>query len=140
MMPYVQCRGSFITVTRQDFERLQGLIGTQAGKAHRRIAEQLETELDRARVVAPEDVPDDVVTMDSTVVFVDQQGARREVDLVFPEEAAPGRLSVLSPMGAALLGLSVGDSIEWPMPDGTMATLEVVEVIYQPEDAGDYHL
>ncbi len=129
-----------ITITRQDFERLRGLVGARAGEPHHRVAEQLETELERARVVAPGDVPDDVITMNSTVVFEDQQGVRHEVDLVYPEEAAPGRLSVLSPMGAALLGLSVGDSIEWPMPDGTVATLEVVVVSYQPEDAGDYHL
>lgn len=129
-----------ITVSRQDFERLRSLVGGEAGERHHRVAEQLETELERARVVAPEEVPGDVVTMNSTVAFVDQQGVRREVDLVYPEEAAPGRLSVLSPMGAALLGLSVGDSIEWPLPDGTTTTLEVVEVSYQPEDAGDYHL
>jgi regulator of nucleoside diphosphate kinase len=78
--------------------------------------------------------------MNSTVVFEDQQGVRHEVDLVYPEEAAPGRLSVLSPMGAALLGLSVGDSIEWPMPAGTRGHARGGRGLVPAEDAGDYHL
>jgi regulator of nucleoside diphosphate kinase len=129
-----------ITVTRLDVERLRGILGQEASAAQHRVAEQLETELERARVVASHDVAPNVVTMNSTVVFEDDRGIRREVDLVYPQDAGPGRLSVLSPMGAALLGLAVGDEIEWPMPDGSTSVLKAVEVLYQPEDAGDLHL
>jgi regulator of nucleoside diphosphate kinase len=129
-----------ITVTRLDVERLRGVLGQEASGLQHRVAEQLETELERARVVPSHEVAPNVVTMNSTVVFEDDQGIRREVDLVYPQDAAPGRLSVLSPMGAALLGLAVGDEIEWPMPDGSTTVLRVVEVLYQPEDAGDLHL
>lgn len=129
-----------IIVTRQDLERLHQLVGAQQTSEQRqRVAEQLETELERARVVSPQEVPAHVVTMGSTVVFADEQGRRREIDLVYPEEVSRGRISILSPMGAALLGLSVGDTMDWPMPDGTTSTLRVIEVLYQPEDAGDYH-
>lgn len=130
-----------ITLTRHDVERLEQLIRTrQANGARQRLLGQLESELRRARVVAPEDVPGNVITMNSTVVFFDEQGQRWQFDLVYPEEAGPGRLSVLSPMGVALLGLTVGDTIDWPLPDGTTYTFQVVDIIYQPERAGVYHL
>lgn len=129
-----------ITLTREDFERLGELVrGPQSG-AYQHVAEQLQTELERARLVPADEIPPDVVTMNSTVAFEDQDGTRREVDLVYPEDATTGRVSVLSPLGAALLGLAVGDTIEWPMPDGATATLKVIGVGYQPEDAGDFHL
>ena len=82
---------------------------------------QLAEELDRADIVAPEHVPDDVVTMHAEVRYVDEStDEQRSVVLVYPHEAdaSHGRISVLSPVGAALLGLATGQSIEWTFPNG----------------------
>lgn len=91
---------------------------------------QLAEELDRADIVAPEHVPDDVVTMHAQVRYVDEStGEQRSVVLVYPDEAdaSHGRISVLSPVGAALLGLATGQSIEWTFPNGPRR-LRVVDV------------
>jgi regulator of nucleoside diphosphate kinase len=82
---------------------------------------QLAEELDRADIVPPERVPEDVVTMHASVRYLDETtGERREVVLVYPHEAdvSRGRISVLSPVGGALLGLAAGQSIEWDFPNG----------------------
>ena len=93
-------------------------------------APNLEAELARAQVVADDALPDGVVSMDATVVFENQDGRRREVTLVYPEQAdaARGRISVLSPIGSALLGLARGGEIDWPLPRGKVARLRVIEV------------
>ena len=93
--------------------------------------ENLQAELDRADVLPAADVPDDVVTMHSQVYYVDETtGERRAVTLVYPHEAdiAKGRVSVLAPVGAALLGLSTGQSIDWGFPHGVRRRLRVLEV------------
>ncbi|GIK87623.1 MAG: hypothetical protein BroJett026_31040 [Betaproteobacteria bacterium] len=74
--------------------------------------------------------------MNSTVLFEDETtGKRREVTIVFPQDsnAAAKRVSVLAPVGTALLGLAVGQSILWPFPDGTSHCLRVLRIVYQPE-------
>jgi regulator of nucleoside diphosphate kinase len=76
-------------------------------------------------------------------VFRDEEtGESREVSLVYPMDSDPeqGRISVLSPVGSALLGLSVGQTIDWPLPRGRLKRIRVVEVVYQPEAAGHLHL
>jgi regulator of nucleoside diphosphate kinase len=96
----------------------------------------LVSELERADVVDARDVPPDVVTMNSRVVFEDTgTGKTTEVTIVFPQDAdmQRGRVSVLAPVGTALLGLAQGDSIVWPFPDGSSRCLRVVEVTFQPE-------
>ena len=93
--------------------------------------EELQAELDRADVMPAAEVPDDVVTMHSRVHYVDEtSGDARAVTLVYPHEAdvAKGRISVLAPVGAALLGLSTGHSIEWNFPHGVRRRLRVLEV------------
>jgi len=103
----------------------------------------LEDELARARVVGSTDVPADVVTMNSRVRFRDvRSGNEREVTLVYPNAASfeHGRVSVLAPIGAALLGLAVGDDIDWPMPSGESRRLRVLAVPFQPEAAGRFDL
>jgi len=100
--------------------------------------DELQHELERAVVVAPEAVPPDVVTMNSRVRYVDETtGERRLVQIVYPAEsdAREGKVSVLAPVGAALLGLSVGQAIEWDFPDGSRRRLRVEDVSYQPESA-----
>jgi regulator of nucleoside diphosphate kinase len=92
-------------------------------------------------VVAPQDIPGDVVTMNSAVLVKDlDTGAEMALTLVFPSEAGleMGKISIVAPVGTALLGYRVGDTIEWKVP-GRVRRLRVEKVIYQPEAAGDYH-
>lgn len=99
---------------------------------------ELQRELDRAIVVSPEAIPGDVVTMHSQVVYVDETtGERRSVKIVYPldADASKGKISVLAPVGAALLGLSTEQAIEWDFPDGSRRRLRVEDVSYQPESA-----
>ena len=127
-----------IIVTTQDFDRLQHLIRCSSTMA----AEQLDAELARARLVAQREVPADVVTMNSNVVYEDAaSGVQRAIRLVYPKDAASARgwVSVLAPIGSALLGLRPGQEIDWPTPGGARR-LRVVSVPYQPERHGDYAL
>lgn len=115
-----------IIISENDVERLKRLA------SHPRLA----AELSKAVVVDPDRVPPDVVTMNSRVLFEDEStGERREVTIVFPQEAdASGRrVSVLAPVGTALLGLATGQSIVWPFPDGVSHCLRVLDITYQPE-------
>ncbi|HEY8493623.1 MAG TPA: nucleoside diphosphate kinase regulator [Myxococcota bacterium] len=133
-----------LIISRFDFERLERLLDRleRSGKPSANL-ELLRAELDRAEIVEPEDVPPDVVTMNSRVRVADEvTGEVTELQLVFPAAADPdrGAVSVLAPVGSALLGLRKGASIEWPLPDGRARRIRVVEVSYQPEAAGDTHL
>ncbi|HLM44485.1 MAG TPA: nucleoside diphosphate kinase regulator [Archangium sp.] len=126
-----------IVVTSSDMERLRTLIDTTAGDK----ADALDAELTRAVVVEPTDVPPDVVTMNSRVVYRDEESNEtREVTLSYPKDASleQGRVSVLAPVGAALLGLSVGQEIEWLVPGGRHKRLRILAVTYQPQAAGNY--
>lgn len=134
---------SRIQVTATDFERLHSLIDSRLNTRDNEAAEALAEELERADVVPPDGIAGNVVTMNSRVVFEDQQTAEtREVWLVYPQESdvERGRISILAPIGTALLGLAVGQTIEWPLPGGQVKQLRIVEVVYQPEEAGDFHL
>lgn len=126
-----------IVLTRFDHERLERLLD-KVGQ--RPDLDALREEIERAEIVEPEAVPSTVVTMNSVVRFLDEEsGLESEVELVFPghAEIESNRISVLAPVGSALLGLSVGDSIDWPLPNGRRRRLRVVAVTYQPEAAGD---
>lgn len=93
--------------------------------------DELADELDRAIVVQKERVPDDVVTMNARCSYLDERlGTQREIELVFPEEADPaaGKVSVLTPVGSALIGLRVGQEIAWDFPDGSVRRLKVTGV------------
>lgn len=125
-----------IYITEMDQSRLQELIELEQGPA----SVELEHEIERAIVVAPERVAEDVVTMNSRVVLhLDDE--EREVSLVYPQDAdeRSGKLSVLSDVGAAILGYRKGDAIDWVVSNRTRRIL-IDRVIYQPESAGDFHL
>jgi regulator of nucleoside diphosphate kinase len=125
-----------ITVTDIDEQRLRRLIELRAGGRDAELVERLEAELEHAEVVRASAVPPDVVTMDSVVVYEDDRGRRTQVKLVYPDTVADEpRVSVLAPVGSALLGLSIGDAIDWPLPNGRTRRLRVVDVLYQPESA-----
>jgi regulator of nucleoside diphosphate kinase len=136
-------QASDVVVTARDHERLRKLIQVSRDTRDRDAAEALADELDRAQVVPAERITGNVVTMNSRVVFQDEEtGESREVSVVYPGDSDPeqGRISVLAPVGAALLGLSVGQTIDWPLPQGRLKRCRVVEVVYQPEAAGHPHL
>jgi regulator of nucleoside diphosphate kinase len=131
--------GRRILVTENDMDRLKDLVHASRRSARRdqnHLAE-LDRELDRAEVVAAAEVPADVVTMQSVVRVRDlDTGARVDYRLVFPADAdiERRRISVLAPIGTALIGYRAGDRIEWATPGGTRR-LEVEAVLYQPEMA-----
>jgi regulator of nucleoside diphosphate kinase len=133
-----------IYITEYDVERLRRLI-TEAKRLVLRgneYLESLEAELDRGHLVAPTEVPPDVITMNSKVCLVDLDTNEEIVyTLVFPQDADidQSKISVLAPVGTAMLGYRVGDVFTWPVPDG-IRRLKVKQILYQPEAAGDDHL
>ena len=130
-----------IIISSLDAERLDRLIASLPGDAFPG-KEELEFELNRADVVEPEDMPPDVVTMNSTVRFrVASTEQEFTLTLVYPRDldSSTGKISILAPVGGALLGLSQGDEIEWPKPGGGVLRVRIEEVTYQPERAGEYH-
>lgn len=132
-----------VRVTAEDMARLRAVVERYLEGSRAAAAEQLELELDRAVVVPQDQIPPDVVTMRSRILFEDlETGRSREATLVYPDEANidQSMVSILAPVGQAVLGLKVGDVIEWPLPNARLARLRIIEVLYQPEAAGDFHL
>ena len=131
-----------IVITSLDLSRLMAVLSSPAvlsGPDKERIAE-LRAELERAVVVEPVEVPGDVVTMNSLVRVTDiVTGEAFEYSLVYPHQAdiTKNRISILAPIGTALLGYRAGDVIEWQVPSGTRV-LKLESVLYQPESAGDF--
>lgn len=129
-----------LTITSTDKLRLLRLLSLPASPADRDLAERLRVEVDEAEVLGDEDVPPSLVTMNSQVVL--RNGTSSEtLTLVYPFQAseAEGKVSVLSTTGLALLGLSVGDDVEWPAPGGTRRGV-IESIVFQPEAAGDSRL
>lgn len=127
-----------ITITRLDLQRLERLLDSleDFGPA----AQALEAELARAQVVGHAEVPAGVVTMNSRVHCREEgSGKDYHLTLVYPQDAgSEGTVSILAPVGCALLGLSVGQHIDWPAPSGKVLKLTLLAVEYQPEAAGEY--
>lgn len=126
-----------IFVTERDFDTLEHLLDAPATRKLPGI-EALWQELHRAHVVPAEQVPADVVTMNSTVRFEDETaGTSHQLTLVYPRDVdgSGSKVSITAPVGSALIGLSVGQSIEWQVPGGRQIRLKVLEVMHQPEAA-----
>jgi regulator of nucleoside diphosphate kinase len=126
-----------IYLTEQDRDRLQELIavGREKPNGHTGYIDALEREVLRSSVVDQNSIPDDVVTMNSRVRLRDMDSGEIEIyTLVYPSMADPAenRISVLAPVGTAIVGSRVGDLIEWPVPAGTRRLL-VEDIVYQPE-------
>lgn len=123
-----------IHISEQDYDRIAGMalrIRQSAPGLSRLILEEIE----RAEVCPAEDLPANVVALGSEVEFVDDtNGTRRRVQLVLPAEAdiEQGRISILTPVGAGLIGMSVGREISWPCPDGRARNLKILAVKQQP--------
>jgi regulator of nucleoside diphosphate kinase len=116
-----------VLVSQRDHARLLDLLA----KSDPDAVALLYDELDRATVIADEALPADVVAMGSIVTFEDvRSGERSKIELVYPRQSDPaaGRVSILAPVGAALIGLREGETIEWPVPKGAIRHLRVVEV------------
>lgn len=125
-----------IQITEIDKARLQNLLTLEAGPS----TVDLEHELERAIVVEPQQVAENVVTMNSRALLrLDDE--EMEVALVYPQDAdnSAGKLSVFSNIGTAILGYKEGDAIDWRVPDRT-CRIRIGKVLYQPEAAGDFHL
>ena len=129
-----------IKITEQDQERLEGLLKTKEVKKLPGL-DALREEIDRANVVAADTIAADVVTMNSTVRFVDEDTSMEsELSLVYPHSAGrAGTVSILAPVGSALLGLSVGQSIAWQTHGGKTLQLKVIAVTSQPEAQKQFH-
>lgn len=128
-----------LIVSSRDFDRLEQLLDSPALRRHPAAIALLE-ELSRAEVVPPDQVPEGVVTMHSTVECDDEiNGEHHRLTLVYPHEANvdSGHVSILTPVGSALLGLSVGQSIDWQAPGGRPLRLRVTSIKYQPEANGN---
>lgn len=131
-----------IVLTRPHHARLSALVSS-AVESHPDIGAYLTRELDRAKVVGPEKIGRGVVTMNSRVKFRDDAtGERRVVTLVYPggEDPQSGCVSILSPLGAALIGLEEGQSIAFTTTDGEERSVTVSKVQYQPEAHGRFDL
>jgi len=130
-----------IFVTANDLQQLNELLSVAETFKYRdrNDLQSLQSELGRAKIVESREVPRTVVTMNTRLSFLDLDDKKKtEITLVFPSDANidEGKMSVLSPVGTALLGYSKGDVIEWPVPGGTRK-IRIEEILYQPEAAGD---
>ncbi|MDX5364078.1 MAG: nucleoside diphosphate kinase regulator [Pseudazoarcus pumilus] len=126
-----------IIVSSHDLDQLEGLLATPAAR-QRADLDGLRAELDRAEIREPADMPANVITMNSRFRIREQpSGRERELTLVWPGDRSYGEagISVFTPAGSALLGLSAGQRIDWPTVEGREVHLEVIEVVSQPADA-----
>ncbi|AEG60765.1 nucleoside diphosphate kinase regulator [Desulforamulus ruminis] len=133
-----------IYITEFDKKRLLKLIDEEKEfhQGNKDYLKTLEHELNRAHVVDPKEVPGDVITMNSKVLLKDlDTGEEMIYTLVFPADAdlLEDKISVLAPVGTAILGYWVGAILDWKVPNGVVR-LKVEKIIYQPEAAGDYEM
>ena len=127
------------TLTELDYVRISKLLGRQADASGK--LPSLSAVLDMADLVPSRDIAPDVVTMYSRVLVGGADASQvRELTLCYPSDANvdTGHVSVLSPIGAALLGLSAGGTARWTTPHGQTDSLQVLAVQFQPEASGDY--
>jgi regulator of nucleoside diphosphate kinase len=133
-----------IYITNFDLMRLEDVLAVayEFDYRNREDLEKLDNELANAKLVESKDVPPDVVTMNSRVQVLHMDtNETREYILVFPREADidKGKLSIISPIGTALIGYSEGDEIEWHVPAG-VRRIKIQKVLYQPEASGHFEL
>lgn len=126
-----------IYITEKDYLRIQHVL-----RSHQKEdLENLELELERARVISDNEVPVDLVTMNSKIKYLQMpENLEKEVTLVYPNNTGTDKISILDPEGSALLGLRENQQINWMFPDGITRTLKVLKVIYQPEANGHWYL
>ncbi|TPE46010.1 nucleoside diphosphate kinase regulator [Pontibacter mangrovi] len=132
-----------IYLTEQDYKRLVDLIQVQRqGNGTAANIGQLGEELKRAKLVASDEIPANVITMNSKVLLRDlQKGTEMEITLVYPKDAdiSSRKISILAPVGTAIIGCKEGDVVEWPVPSGTI-NYKIDKILFQPEATGNYTL
>ncbi|MDD2466140.1 MAG: nucleoside diphosphate kinase regulator [Desulfobulbus sp.] len=133
-----------IYITEKDMARLEELLSVTGESISRdqKHLEELSEELLSAEVVESDDIPSNVITMNSMVLLNDlERSEHMAYTIVFPREAniEQNRVSVLSPLGTAMIGCRVGHVLEFRTPTGERR-MKVVKILYQPEKAGDFHL
>jgi len=135
---------SRITLSRVDYARIKKCINDakQLKSISITEAEKLMEELNSATIVEPEDMPSDVVTMNSIIkMSFPNIDKHVQFQIVYPNQAnvKENKISIFSPIATALIGYKIGDEIEWLVPGG-LTKIKIVEIIYQPEAAGDYDI
>lgn len=131
------------TLTDLDHTRLVKLTGQKRNGPAESDADSIESALDMARLVPSRAVSPDIVTMYSQVLLEDcATGRRFRMTLCYPSDAEPaaGFVSVMSPVGASVLGLHVGATARWVTPNGDAGAADVIALLFQPEASGDYTL
>jgi len=129
-----------IIISEQDLNRLETMLEHQAKLTP--TMQHLEEELARADVVAPQDVPTNVVTMNAKVLITIAPATESTgITLVYPHDfhGDKGQVNIVAPVGAAILGLAEGQEIEWPQPDGHTMKIKIEKVLFQPEREGDFN-
>ncbi len=134
--------GKNIHLTKTDYDRLMALVTVEVTGADpdRALLKELEVEVERAIIVDSKEIDPDIVTMNSKVRIQDlDSGEENEYTLVYPmaEDFSQGKISVLVPLGTALIGFRKGDVVEWKVPGG-LRRIKIKKVLYQPEAAGDF--
>ncbi|MBC98000.1 MAG: hypothetical protein CME63_09640 [Halobacteriovoraceae bacterium] len=130
-----------IFITEKDYLRLTNLLKNLEVEPD--ILENLEIEIERASILSDDEVPAGLVTMNSTVEYEDlSSGKVTTITIIYPgnETSAGKNISILAPLGSALLGLREGQEINWKFPSGETRRLRVLNVKYQPEANGDWRL
>ncbi len=130
-----------ITVSERDLDRLEAMLACLP--SNQPGIDALREELDRAQIACSEAMPSNVVTMNSRIRFVlEPVGREVEMTLVYPRDftGCPDQLSVAAPAGIAVLGLAVGQHIEWCVSGGQTVRARILDIPYQPERSGDYML
>ena len=128
-MATTRTRSTTLIVSDAEYERLTDLANASMERLPA-VAQELLDELERAQIVGDKDVPKDVVRMGSTVTFKSDDGHTRTLKLVYPadESLDDHRISIMTPVGAALIGLGTGQSISWTARDGKHHRLTVTKV------------
>jgi regulator of nucleoside diphosphate kinase len=133
-----------IILSSLDYERIYNSINKaeESKSISEQEAQSLAGELEKAKIVEPQKMPDDIVTMNSKVkiTFV-KTGKQMELQIVYPQDADINQnlISIFSPIAAALIGYKVGDTIEWIVPSG-LTSIKIDDITYQPESVGQYDL
>lgn len=131
-----------IYITSLDMQRLRNLFDNPGLLQQKPYLQELEQKITRSAEVPPSEIPPDIITMNSTARLIDlNTGEEMILTLVYPDHAniSEGRISVLAPIGTAILGCRVGETIKWEVPDG-IRTLKADRILHQPEAAGQYNL
>ena len=131
-----------IYITKHDLQRLRKLLSDISKEVHGKESsiQELTNEMNRAHVVSPKEIPENVITMNSRVLLREvESGKDMRLWLVFPDkvDAVKNPVSVLSSLGTAMIGYKTGDVFTWESPDG-IKHMEVLDILYQPERVGNF--